>query len=212
MDVIKNIETILESNPDEKQLDQYIADIRESLTSTNKQFFAYQFSLFFTLILYHLIIHEGWKGISIGSVQISGNSLFDKAFLIFPAGILIVISSLGYLRRLQREVYDYLTISRLQILGQTGVHELRLPSNYILGLDILRREGGFEGKIISYVNMYIVAFVFIIGPATYMLIESMLNIKQYGFFDPLALLTLVLVTLSFISIYMILKVTSRIKS
>lgn len=212
MDVIKNINEIIESEPDDSQLDMYLSDVRESLGATNKQFISYQFLFLFTLVIYHLIVHEGWQDLSVGSIKVSDSSLFDQVFLVVPAGIFIIMSAIGYLRKLQREVYDYLAISRLRVLGKTGVHELRLPSNYILGLDILRHEGGAIGKFISHLSAWVLSFIFLIAPAIYMLTEAIGNLKQYGQTDPVSILILVLVLLSFISGLAIIKISGLVNA
>jgi hypothetical protein len=212
MDVIKNISEIIDSKPNDLLLEQYLSDVRESLTSTNKQFIAYQFLFLFTLVIYHLVVHEGWKGLSVVGVKISDESLFDKVFLIVPAGIFIILSAVGYLRKLQREVYDYLVISRLKVLGKTGVHELRLPSNYILGLDILRHEGGAIGKLVSNFSSWILSFIFLIGPAIYMLTEAIYNLKQYGYSDTASIFVLIMVTLSFLCGLTIIKISGQVNA
>lgn len=212
MDVIQNTRKVIDSNPDDSQLDKYLSDVKESLSSSNKQFISFQLLFLFMLVIYYLVIHAGWQNISVGNIQVSDNTLFDKTFLVVPSGLLLMLAAIGYLRKLQREVYDYLCISRLRILGETGMHELRLPSNFILGLDLLRHHGGVVGKYISNLSALLLSFIFLIGPAFYMLVEAYNNLKQYGGTDPISILVLIIVILSFISSFAIIKISGLVNA
>ena len=101
----------------------------------------------------------------------------------FPAALVAANASVGYLRRLQREVYDYLTISRYRVLGQTGLHELRVPADHILGLFVLRNEGGRIGKVVSYFVTSISFMAFVLGPAIYIVFEAVANLWKFGVGD-----------------------------
>ena len=195
MDIIRNIEEILGQEVNDEQLDKYLSDVRGSLEGSTKQFIAYQFLLLFLLLIYHLIVHEGWS-IAVSKIEVKDVLLFDKVFLIIPAAVFIMMASTGYLRFLQREVYDYLSISRYRVLGETGVHELRLPSSYVEGLFVLNNEGGFIGKIVSKIVSIILVIVFFFLPSIYLLLQVFNNYIQFGATDYVNIFVSVLVVLS----------------
>ena len=130
-----------------------------------------------------MIIYGGSTSISFGGVQLADITLFRRVFLIFPASLLAVAASIGYLRRLQRESYDFLVISRYRILGKTGLHELRLPGDYTLGLFLLKEEGGLLGKIVSYTTMFLIVAASRSRQPPMSIYEAIKNIHIFGFDD-----------------------------
>ena len=212
MDVIDKVKRLYDSNPDEKQLDLYLSDIRESLTTSNRNFLSLQILLIIAMVTYYLVVYAGWEGISYGSIKISDKSLFQKIFLNIPATIFVMQTCIGYLRRLQREVYDYATINRCKILGELSLHELRLPSSYIQSLDIMRFEEGILGKIISNIVARIMISVFVMLPAVYMVRESIINFHTFGASDIISVISSGLVIIMCCSGFIIIILTSKIKA
>ena len=186
MNILPRISVVLAGDPNEAQLDKFLGDVRDSLSGSNKQFITYSLLVIVALVTYHLVAYEGATGLSLNSITIPDTKLFRKVFLVVPAALLGALACIGYLRRCQREVYDYLTISRYRVLGTTGLHELRLPPDYLLGLFLLRTEGGIVGKIISTVVALLSVVVFVVGPAIYIAYASKQNIAIFGFNDLLA--------------------------
>ena len=164
MQIIPRIKEILDAQPEDALLDKFIADIRDGLATSNKQFISLSVLVITALATYHLVAYEGASGITLNSIRISDATLFRRVFLVVPATLLGAMSCVGYLRRWQREVYDYLAISRCRVFGKTGLHELRLPPDYILGLFVLGKEGGFIGKAISHTVAFLTGFVFTFAP------------------------------------------------
>lgn len=187
MDLLPKIRQVLESEPNEAQLDKYLADVKDSLASSNKQFLSFGLATLVALITYHLVVFEGAASQSFNGLPLSTSALLQKVFLVVPAALMCATSSIGFLRRCQREVYDYLTISRYRPLAQTGLHELRLPSDYILGLFYLKTEGGLVGGLLSGAVMFLVSLVFTFGPAIYIAQASGESVARHGLTDPLAL-------------------------
>jgi hypothetical protein len=69
-------------------------------------------------------------------------------FLVVPAALLGAMSCIDNLGGVNvRSTTTWL--SRGIVLGKAGLHELCLPSDYVLGLFLLRTEGGTLGKIIA---------------------------------------------------------------
>jgi hypothetical protein len=212
MNILERIQEIIATESNDSQLDKFLSEVRDSLAISSKQFITYSILIVTALVTYHLIVYEGASGISFNSIQISNTSLFRRVFLVFPAALMAAMASIGYLRRIQREVYDYLTISRYRVLGKTGLHELRIPADYILGLFMLSNEGGLLGKIVSYAVTFLSVFVFIIGPAFYVISESATNIRIFGTSDFLCLLaSAIAVALSVCSL-VIIALSGRIKA
>lgn len=187
MNVVKRIQEVIAAEPNDAQLDKFLGEVRDSLATSSKQFVTYSVLIITALVTYQLIVYEGASGVTFNSIQIKDASLFRRVFLVFPAALVAAKASVGYLRRIQREVYDYLTISRFRVLGQTGLHELRLPPDYILGLFVLGIEGGLLGKVVSISVGALAAVVFVIAPAAYIISEAAINLRMFGISDVLCL-------------------------
>ena len=186
MNILPRIKEVLADEPNDAQLDKFLGDVRESLATSNKQFISFSILVITALSTYHLMVYEGLSSFSVNSIQIVNTALFRRAFLVVPAALLGAMACIGYLRRCQRETYDYLAISRYRILGKTGLHELRLPSDYILGLFLLRTEGGILGKIVSSVIAFYSVMIFTVAPAIYIIRSAVENIAVFGLSDLLA--------------------------
>lgn len=186
MNILPRIKEVLADEPNDAQLDKFLGDVRESLATSNKQFISFSILVITALSTYHLMVYEGLSSFSVNSIQIVNTALFRRAFLVVPAALLGAMACIGYLRRCQRETYDYLAISRYRILGKTGLHELRLPSDYILGLFLLRTEGGILGKIVSSVIAFFSVMIFTVAPAIYIIRSAVENIAVFGLSDLLA--------------------------
>jgi hypothetical protein len=187
MDLFNRIQDVLAAEANDAQLDKFLTEVRDSLAASNRQFLSYQALIVGSLVTYHLVIYGGSTGISVGGLQLTDTLLFQRVFLIFPAALLTANACVGYLRRLQREVFDFLSISRYRILAKTGLHELRLPGDYILGLFILRNEEGLLGKVIGYIVATLSIAAFIIAPTVYVLTEAVKNLRFFGPNDILCL-------------------------
>lgn len=211
MDVLGKIRQVLDAQPNEAQLNDFLADVRDSIATSGKQFIRLQMLSMLALLSYHLVVHEGTT-LSLFDLPLSSSALLQRVFLVVPAALLSAASAIGYLRRCQREVYDYLSISRFRALGQTGLHELRLPSDYILGLCYLRDQGDLAGKALSHLVASLSIVVFALGPVIYVVYESLENIRRFGAQDWLAIFaSLVAILLSLASI-LIIVISSRIRA
>jgi hypothetical protein len=212
MNILPRISVVLAGDPNEAQLDKFLGEVRDSLSGSNKQFITYSLLVIVALVTYHLVVYEGATGLSLNSVAISDTRLFRKVFLVVPAALLGAFASIGYLRRCQREVYDYLTISRYRILGATGLHELRIPPDYILGLALLRTEGGIVGKVISNVVALLSFVVFAVGPVVYITYASKQNITLFGFSDLLAVGSAVVAVVLALCSLVVVFIAGRVKA
>jgi hypothetical protein len=212
MDVVARIKQVLAAEPNEAQLDKYLSDVRDSLATSGKLFVGYSLLIIITLVTYHLVVYAGATGIAFNSLQLSDPSLFRRVFLIVPAVLLTAKASVGYLRRCQREVYDYLSLSRYRILGQSGLHELRLPADYILGLFLLKNEAGALGKALSSTIALLSFCVSVLAPVAYILFSSYLNIKAFGTADNLCLLASVTASSLAICNLLIVWLAMRVKA
>jgi len=188
MNVLERIQEVIAAEPNDVQLDKYLGEVRDSLATSSKLFITYSVLIIIALVMYHLVVYEEASGLSFNSLKIANISLFRRVFLAFPAALVASVAAIGYLRRAQREVYDYLSISRYKILGKTGLHELRLPADYILGLFVLSNEGGLLGKIVSKTVAFFDAVIFVIVPVAYIVSEAIINIRMFGISDVICLI------------------------
>jgi hypothetical protein len=180
MDVLERVQKVLAAEKNEAQLDSFLADVRNSLAGVNRQFLSYLMLVVGSIVVYHLVVYGGSKDFSIEGLRLTDSSLFRKTFLVVPAASLAASAGVGYLRRLQREVFDHLSISRYRILGQTGLHELRLPGDYLLGFFLLGIEGGRLGKVVSGVVVYLLSLITSALPVAYIVIQACINIRLFG--------------------------------
>lgn len=211
MEVLKRIQEVMNSEPNDSQLDKFLGEVRDSLATSNKLFLTYSILIITALVTYHLVVYEGASSVSFNSIQISNTSLFRRVFLVFPAALVAAMASVGYLRRIQREVYDFLTISRFRVLGKTGLHELRLPADYILGLFVLGHEGGTLGKVVSVSVISLFAAIFAIAPAAYIVYESIINLRIFGISDTLCLFASGIAIALAVCSLLIINLSGRIK-
>lgn len=212
MDIVARIKQVLESEPNEAQLDKYLSDVRDSLATSSKLFIGYTLLIVTTLVTYHLVSYAGATGFTLNSLQLADPSLFKRVFLVIPAGLLVGKASLGYLRRCQREVYDYLTLSRYRVLGQSGLHELRLPADYILGLYLLKNEGGTLGKVLASITAFLSFCGSILLPAGYIICASYLNVSAFGIADTICLLASIAASAMSICALLIVWLAMRVKA
>lgn len=201
MQIFPKIKKVLTAERNDAQLDGFLSDVRESLASSNRQFLAYAALIVGSIVTYHLLVYGHGTVITFNGVQVSDLTLFRRVFLVIPAGLLAAMACVGYLRRVQREVFDFLAISRYQILGATGLHELRLPADHILGLFLVRIEEGLLGKFVSGLVAILATTVFVFGPTAYVITEATKNVVSYGKHDVLCLASSVIaITLSVCSV------------
>lgn len=212
MDVVARINKVLDSEPNEAQIDKYLSDVRDSLATSNKLFIGYTFLIFTTLVTYHLVSYAGATGFTLNSLQLADPSLFKRIFLVIPASLLIAKASVGYLRRCQREVYDYLTLSRYRVLGQSGLHELRLPADYILGLYFLKNEGGLLGKVLASITASLTFCVSLLLPVVYIIWAAYLNVTLYGIADTICLFASIAASVMSIFAFLIVWLAIRVKA
>lgn len=211
MDLLPKIKEVLDSEPSEVQLDKFLNDVRDSLSTSNKQLISFSLLAVVALVTYHLVVYEGATPSAFQGVPLAGSSLVQRVFLVVPAGLLCAAAAVGYLRRCQREVYDYLIISRYRVLAKTGLHELRLPSDYILGLFYLKTEGGIVGRAISSVVMVLEGLVFTVGPVVYIAHASGESLARYGLHDMVAFVGAVVAMVLAAASLIIVVLASRIR-
>lgn len=212
MDVVSRIKQVLDAEPNEAQLDKYLSEVRDSLATSGKLFVGYSVLILTTIVTYHLVVYAGATEVTLSSLRLSDPSLFRRVFLAVPAALLAANASVGYLRRCQREVYDYLTLSRYRVLGQSGLHELRLPADYILGLSLLKNEGGALGNVLASTVGILAFCVFVLAPAIYVLAVAILNVKAFGAGDVLCLVASATAAGLAISSLLIVALAMRIKA
>ena len=180
MNVLDRVKQVLDAEKNDVQLDKFLADVRDSLAGSNRQFLSYLMLVLGSIVTSHLVVYGGGKDVSINGIKLADSSLFRKTFLIVPAASLACMAAVGYLRRLQREVFDYLSISRFRALGQSGLHDLRLPGDYLLGFFLLGIEEGRVGRIIRFVVVFLLWILTTALPIAYIEVQSKMNMQVFG--------------------------------
>jgi hypothetical protein len=188
MNLLVRVQEILDAESNDDQLDRFLSEVRESLTTSNRYFLSYQALIVGSLVTYYLVVYGKSADVSVYGFAIHNASLFRRVFLVVPAGLLAALACVGYLRRMQREVFDYLMLSRYRVLGKTGLHELRLPSDFVLGLFVIGEFEGILGKVVRAIIGVLCISAFILAPTAYVVVEAANNTKSYGVGDPLCLL------------------------
>jgi hypothetical protein len=211
-DVLERIGKVMEGEKKDEQLDKFLSDVRDSLETTSGHFLRYTTLIVTSIVTYHLVVYGGVKVVAFGGVQLTDTSLFRRIFLIVPSALLAAMAGVGYLRRFQREVYDYLSVSRYRILGETGLHELRIPGDYTLGLFVLSIEGGWTGRIVSYVVISLVATAFTIGPTIYVIQEACTNIWLFGVKDDVCTTASTISVILCLCSFIVVTLSTRIRS
>ena len=205
INLFPRIKEVLDAKPDEAQLDKFLSDLRESLSTTNKQFISFPILAIASLVTYHLVVYEGGTITALSYVNVPNAKLFHRVFLVVPAALLTAMACIGFLRRCQREVYDFLCIGRCRVLGASGLHELRLPSDHILGTQWLDLHGGLIGKILARTIVVLELLVFSVSPALYVIHAAYSNIVVFGSSDTLAMAaSCVAIILSVASLFVII--------
>ena len=209
--IFPKIKKVLTAERNDAQLDRFLSDVRESLVSSNRQFLAYAALILGSIVTYDLLVYGHGTVITFNGVQVTDLTLFRRVFLVIPAGLLAAMACVGYLRRAQREVFDFLAISRYQILGATGLHELRLPADYVLGLFLVRIEEGLLGKVVSGLVAILAMTVFVLAPTGYVITEAIKNIVRYGKHDVLCVASSVIAIILCICSVIIVILAGRIR-
>jgi hypothetical protein len=144
-------ESVLSSfeDGDLSRVDEYIRSIRDSLKSTNSRFVSLEFLLLVTILSYHFYVNGQSIEILAFGLKIRDVELIKKWFLIVPSLVFLISTSIGYLRVYQQETIEWLTVKYRPKEFKSGIYRLTFPSNYILGLDILRRQKGRTAKPIA---------------------------------------------------------------
>jgi len=144
-------ESVLSSfeDGDLDRVDEYIKSIRDSLKSTNSKFFALELLLILSIISYHLYIAGQASEVSAFGFRIRDVGLIKKWFLTMPSLVFLISTAFGYLRVYQQESIEWLLAKYRPREFRSGIYRLTFPSNYILGLDFLRRQKQRTAKVIA---------------------------------------------------------------
>jgi hypothetical protein len=179
VNLYSRINLLLASPNTSRELDAFVSDLRDSIASSSKQFIAYPTLIIAALVTYYVATRLG-TSVTISGVSLTDTSLIRRAFLVVPASLITAYTTVGYLRKMQRVVYEYIVLPRYPVLHKAKFHELRLPSDYISGLFLLHEEGGKLGKYISVIVTLLVAYAFLLGPMLFIVSESITNVMYFG--------------------------------
>lgn len=167
---MKNLRDIIPVLFDDSEIDRvdyHIDKIKESLSTTNRLFITYVSFLGLSIIAFHLYIYGYLYEINIFGQKLSQFILIKRWFLLIPSILFFLSSLLGYLRVYQMECIEWLIAKHRNKEFTSEIFRLALPSSYILGLDILRRQNDKWIKLIASIPSIILAFGTIIIPILY---------------------------------------------
>ena len=173
---------LLTSQNTSEDMDAFVRDLRENLVTSSKQFIAYPALMVAALVTYYAATRLG-TSVTVGGVGLSNATLIRRVFLVVPASFITANAAVGYSRRMQHIVYEFLTVPRYPALHKANLHPLRLPSDYISGLFLLHEEGGKIGKLISNMVIALTACAFLFGPIYFIVTESIANVDHFGLND-----------------------------
>ena len=144
-------ESVLSSfeDGDLDRVDKFIDSVRDSLKSTNSKFGALTFLLVISILSYHFYVNGQMTEMSAFGLRIKDIALIKKWFLIVPSLVFLAGASIGYLRVYQQECIEWLLATYRPKEYKSGIYRLTFPSNYILGLDVLRRQKTKMAKFIA---------------------------------------------------------------
>ena len=121
MNLLQKIREVLEAEPNENQLDKFLADLRDSLAASNKQFLSLNLLALTAAVVYHLVVFEGVAIASFEGLPLAGSSLVQKVFLVVPAALLAAASGVGlHPHATNRANANHAAISRWMILMGRG--------------------------------------------------------------------------------------------
>ena len=176
--ILENEQTAVE------EIGQYLSDVRDGLSATMSACNRAS-TLMLVLIATHYLSTSGLGAdVTLLGVDFPDNPIIQTFILLFTALIFLRVMSLSYLRKFQREVYDWgkvLHYRKIKCeLGSTGLHELRLPSDPLLGADLLKFDDGLLEKIVGTIVWNILSFMYVLLPTIYILHYSIESAKHFA--------------------------------
>jgi hypothetical protein len=145
--------------PDLSRIDKYVDKLRESLKDTNARFVQFKATCLLLLLAYHLVLYGGNKEISFLGIKVTDVDVITRWFLVLPALAFCVSCCYGYLRVYQQETIAWIMARFHPQEFEAGIYRLILPSTYILGLDVMRREGSTMTQLIASIP----SAIFVLG-------------------------------------------------
>ena len=182
MNLYSRINLLLAAPNTSRELDAFVSDLRESMANSSKQFITYPALIVAALITYFVATRLG-TSVTVSGVKFDDANLIRRVFLVVPASLITASTAVGYLRKMQRVVYEYIVLPRYPALHKAGLYQLSLPSDYISGLFLLHEEGGKIGKLISLTVVMLVAYAFLLGPMAFIVVEATANVVRFGLND-----------------------------
>lgn len=150
-----------------ERVDYYIEKIRESLITTNKLFITYNALLVLSVICFYLFSSGFLKEIELFGQKISDFALIRRWFLIIPSALFCITSFIAYLRVYQKECIEWLIARHRNKEYKSDIFRLTLPSDFILGMDILRRQDNKWINTITFIPILIIPLSIVMLPIIY---------------------------------------------
>ncbi len=164
MKKLKETLPTLFENDDDPRIDQYIDKIRDSLKTTNHLFLANTLFILVFIFSFHLFRKGYTQQFSVFGQNISSSPLIGKWGLVVPSILFMINSFFGYLRIYQKEAIEWLLARHRKKEYDAAVYKLTLPSNHILGLELMTLT---EKNKLLFIPGFIIAFTTIFSPVCY---------------------------------------------
>ena len=151
----------------EEEIKSYISDLRSSLTDTNNKLSRNLAVLVALIATHYLSVSNLNSKVKVLGIDFPDEPLFQSIVLLLAAVSFLQVMSLSYLRKFQRECYDWMKVMGYKVMGGTKLHELRLPSDARLAADILRFNSFKLERTTGVVCWIILSYTTFALPVTY---------------------------------------------
>ena len=194
---------------DPARVDRYIDKIRESLKQANARFIQFKATCLLLLLAYHLFAFGGSTEISFLGVRITNTDLITKWFLVLPSTAYCLSTCYGYLRVYQQETIEWMLAKFYPEEYESGIYRLTFPSSYILGLDMMNREGSILTRLIAWVptGLFVIGGVYL--PPIYTYVAYKQSFRSIGS-DPQLIASAIISGLLFVASYLIIRRSQKI--
>ena len=188
----KRVSDAISNETDKDSLDKLIQITREDIGDSDNKFTRYGYLLGLSILTYQLFAFGYIETISFVGGNLSDVDLFVKTFLIFPAGVYLILMATGYTRIYQKRLFEKLMEKRYPGFYANNLDMLLQKPNFMLSMDFLRREPGY-GRwfwvFIATVPAAIFGYLKVFAPKLYIAIAFILAFEKYGANDVLLLVS-----------------------
>ena len=167
-ETLQKIVKIFLSEPRESQ-EAFISDLRRSLTETHSQFNKTASLLLLLIGSHYLSVSGVDESVTLFGIDFPETPIFHSSILLVSSVVFLALTCLRYLKKYQRECYILSLMTVYPNINETGLHELRLPSNALLSADMLRYDSDLPQRIVGIMSWKILSYAHFALPLVYIL-------------------------------------------